>query len=127
MEAYGKSKIATLLFTAELDRRLRKAGFAAKAVAAHPGYSNTNPGKGGFFMRLATSIVAQPAAMGALPQLYAATAPDVVGGDYYGPGGLAEMRGYPAKVDCTPAAKDQAMAARLWDLSEKLTGVSFLE
>ncbi|MDB5396292.1 MAG: family NAD(P)-dependent oxidoreductase [Rhodospirillales bacterium] len=127
MEAYGKSKLAALLFTAELDRRLRTAGLDTKAVAAHPGYSNTNPDKGGFLMRLATAIIAQPPAMGALPQLYAATAPDVAGGNYYGPAGIGEMRGYPAKVGCTPAAKDEAVAARLWDLSEKLTGVSFLD
>jgi NAD(P)-dependent dehydrogenase (short-subunit alcohol dehydrogenase family) len=127
MEAYGRSKLAALLFTGELDRRLRKAGFDTKAVAAHPGYSNTNPGKGGFFMRTMTSLVAQPAAMGALPQLYAATAPDVQGGDYYGPAGLAEMRGYPTKVGRTPAAQDQAVAARLWELSETLTGVRFLD
>jgi NAD(P)-dependent dehydrogenase (short-subunit alcohol dehydrogenase family) len=127
MEAYGRSKLATLLFTGELDRRLRKAGFDTKAVAAHPGYSNTNPGKGGFFMRTMTALIAQPAAMGALPQLYAATAPDVQGGDYYGPAGLAEMRGYPTKVGRTPAAQDQAVAGKLWGLSEALTGVSFLD
>jgi NAD(P)-dependent dehydrogenase (short-subunit alcohol dehydrogenase family) len=125
MEAYGKSKLATLLFTAELDRRLRKAGADVTAVAAHPGYSNTTP-KGGFIMRLATDIFAQPAAMGALPQLYAATAPDVEGGDYIGPGGIAEMRGYPVKVGRTDAAKDPAAAAKLWQVSEKLTGVRYL-
>ena len=126
MQAYGKSKLAALLFTAELDRRLRKAGSSTRAVAAHPGYSNTSP-KGGFLMRLATDIFAQPAAMGALPQLYAATAPGVEGNDYIGPGGPAEMRGYPAKVDRTPAAKDQATAERLWRISEELTGVRFLD
>jgi NAD(P)-dependent dehydrogenase (short-subunit alcohol dehydrogenase family) len=125
MEAYGRSKLAALLYTAELDRRLKKAGLPVKAVAAHPGYSNTSA-KGGFLMRLATDIFAQPAAMGALPQLYAATAPNVAGGDYYGPGGIAEMRGYPAKVDCTPQAKDEATAAKLWTISETLTGVSYL-
>ena len=127
MDAYGKSKLAALLFNGELHRRLKKAGFDTLAVAAHPGYSNTNPDKGSFLMRLATSIFAQPAAMGALPQLYAATAPDVASGDYIGPGGMAEMRGYPAKVGCTPQAKNQAAAGRLWALSEKLTGVSFLD
>jgi NAD(P)-dependent dehydrogenase (short-subunit alcohol dehydrogenase family) len=126
MQAYGKSKLATLLFTAELDRRLHQAGSGVKAVAAHPGYSNTSP-KGGFLMRLATDIFAQPAAMGALPQLYAATAPDVNGNDYIGPGGPAEMRGYPVKVDRTAAAKDQAVAERLWRISEELTGVRFLD
>jgi NAD(P)-dependent dehydrogenase (short-subunit alcohol dehydrogenase family) len=127
MEAYGRSKLAALLYTFEMDRRLKKAGLPIKAVAAHPGYSNTNPDKGGFLMRLATSIFAQPAAMGALPQLYAATAPDVRGGDYIGPGGPMEMRGYPAKVGCTAPAKDQKTAARLWTISEALTGVSYLD
>jgi NAD(P)-dependent dehydrogenase (short-subunit alcohol dehydrogenase family) len=127
MEAYGRSKLAALLFTFELDRRLRKAGLPVKAVAAHPGYSNTNPDKGGFMMRLATSIFAQPAAMGALPQLYAATASDVAGGDYIGPGGPMEMRGYPAKVGCTPPARDEKTAARLWTVSAALTGVSYLD
>jgi NAD(P)-dependent dehydrogenase (short-subunit alcohol dehydrogenase family) len=127
MEAYGRSKLAALLFTSELDRRLKKAGFDTKAVAAHPGYSNTNPDTGGFLMRLATTVFAQPAAMGALPQLYAATARDVSGGDYYGPAGMGEMRGYPAKVGRTLAAQDRAKAARLWDISEKLTGVHFLD
>ena len=127
MEAYGRSKLAALLYTFELDRRLKKAGLPIKAVAAHPGYSNTNPDKGGFLMRVATSIFAQPAHMGALPQLYAATAPDVQGGDYIGPGGPMEMRGYPAKVGCTPPARDEKTAARLWALSEALTGVSYLD
>jgi NAD(P)-dependent dehydrogenase (short-subunit alcohol dehydrogenase family) len=127
MEAYGRSKLAALLYTFELDRRLRKTGSAVKAVAAHPGYSNTNPDKGGFLMRAATSIFAQPAEMGALPQLYAATASDVAGGDYYGPGGPMEMRGYPAKVGTKPTAKDEKTAARLWTISEALTGVSYLD
>jgi len=126
MDAYGRSKLAALLFTFELDRRLRKAGADTISVAAHPGYSNTNPDKGGFFLRLATAMFAQSAAMGALPALYAATAPGVSGGDYYGPGGMAEMRGYPAKVDCAPPAKDEEMARRLWDLSARLTRVQFL-
>jgi len=126
MEVYGKSKLAALLFTAELDRRLRKAGADVKAVAAHPGYSNTTP-KGGFVMRLATDIFAQPAAMGALPQLYAATALDVAGGDYIGPGGIAEMRGYPTNVGRTEAAMDMGAAAELWRISEELTGVSYLD
>ena len=127
MEAYGRSKLAALLFTFELARRLKAAGFDTKAVAAHPGYSNTNPDKGGFVMRLATSIFAQPAAMGALPQLYAATAPAISSGDYIGPGGMAEMRGYPVKVGCTLPAQDQEKAARLWSLSEELTGVWYLD
>jgi NAD(P)-dependent dehydrogenase (short-subunit alcohol dehydrogenase family) len=127
MEAYGRSKLAALLFTFELARRLKAAGHDTKAVAAHPGYSNTNPDKGGFVMRLATSIFAQPAAMGALPQLYAATAPDVASGDYIGPAGMAEMRGYPTKVGCTPPARDPSTAEALWRRSEDLTGVRYLD
>ena len=126
LEAYGRSKLAVLLYNAELDRRLRKAGSPVKAVAAHPGYSNTIT-SGGFLERLAVNILAQPAAMGALPQLYAATAQYVAGGDYYGPGGPMEMRGYPAKVDTKPTAKDEKAAARLWTISEVLTGVSYLD
>jgi NAD(P)-dependent dehydrogenase (short-subunit alcohol dehydrogenase family) len=97
MEAYGRSKLAALLYTFELDRRLRKAGSEVKAVAAH------------------------------LPQLYAATATDVAGGDYYGPAGPMEMRGYPAKVGTKPTATDEKVAARLWTISEALTGVSYLD
>jgi NAD(P)-dependent dehydrogenase (short-subunit alcohol dehydrogenase family) len=126
MEAYGKSKLATLLFTFELDRRLRRAGVATLAVASHPGYSNTNPDKGGFMLRIATALIAQPAAMGALPALYAATAPDVHGGDYIGPGGIGEMRGFPAKVGTKQTARDEAAAARLWKISEEATGMRFL-
>lgn len=127
MDAYGKSKLATLLFTFELDRRLRQAGADTIAVAAHPGYSNTNPDKGGLFLRLATSIFAQSAAMGALPALYAATAPGVAGGEYYGPGGMAEMGGYPAKVGTAANARDTDAATRLWAISCEKTGVTVLE
>lgn len=126
MEAYGKSKLATLLFTFELDRRLQNAGADTIAVAAHPGYSSTNPDKGGFLLRLTTALIAQPAAMGVLPALYAATEPDVEGGDYIGPGGIGEMRGHPAKVGAKATARDTEAAKRLWDLSVEQTGVSFL-
>jgi NAD(P)-dependent dehydrogenase (short-subunit alcohol dehydrogenase family) len=126
LTAYGRSKLATLLHTAELDRRLRKVGLPVKAVAAHPGFSNTTP-PGGLVDRLFMNMLGQPAAMGALPQLYAATAPHVAGGDYYGPGSMGEIRGYPAKAERTAQAKDEATAARLWTISEKLTGVSYLD
>ena len=125
MDAYGRSKLATLLFTFELDRRLKKAGKPALATVSHPGYAATNPDLGGFFMRLMTRLMAQPPAMGALPALYAATAPDVCGGDYYGPGGFKELGGHPVKVDCRSEARDEKLAAQLWALSEQLTGVSY--
>jgi len=127
MDAYAKSKLATLLYTYELDRRLRKAGIAVTAVAAHPGYSNTNPDKGGFWLRIATALVAQSGEMGALPALYAATMPDVKGGEHYGPGGMAELRGYPAKASSAKTALDQGVAARLWEIAGERTGVHYLE
>jgi NAD(P)-dependent dehydrogenase (short-subunit alcohol dehydrogenase family) len=127
MDAYGKSKLATLLFIFELDRRLKKAGLPIVAAAAHPGWSNTNPDRGNVFMRITNAIFAQPAAMGALPALYAATAPDVIGGDYFGPGGIKELRGYPAKASYRPEARDPAHMTRLWELSEQVTGVRYLD
>jgi NAD(P)-dependent dehydrogenase (short-subunit alcohol dehydrogenase family) len=126
MEAYGRSKWATLLFTFELDRRLKAAGLPITAVAAHPGWSNTNPDRGGLLMRAMNSLMAQPPAMGAGPALYAATMPDVRGGEYLGPGGMGELRGPPARVEARPEARDPALAARLWEASERMTGVRFL-
>ena len=125
MDAYGRSKLAALMFSFELDRRLRRANASALSVAAHPGYAATNTDLGGFFLRLSTRLFAQPAAMGALPALYAATSTSVNGGDYIGPGGFKELRGYPAKVKARPEAQDVALAARLWQLSEQATGVTF--
>lgn len=126
MDAYGRSKLAALLFTFELDRRLRRAGLPTLATVAHPGYTATNTDIGSFLMRLATRLFAQAPAQGALPALYAATAPTVHGGDYIGPGGMKELRGKPVKVECRPEARDEVAAARLWTLSEQLTGVRYL-
>ncbi|NLU82381.1 oxidoreductase [Rhodococcus sp. HNM0569] len=128
--AYGQSKLANLLFTYELQRRLAAKGSAVKALAAHPGYAATNlQGRTEGFMDrlmpLANKVVAQSADMGALPELYAATAPDVFGGAYIGPGGPFEMRGYPKVVASNRKSHDAAVAAGLWELSEKLTGVTY--
>lgn len=125
MDAYGKSKLATLMFTFELDRKLRQANSSIKVVAAHPGYTATNPDYGNFIMRLMTRLMAQAPAMGALPALYAATSPDVSGGDYIGPDGFKQLGGYPAKVDCRAEAQDPRLCARLWNLSEQLTGIKY--
>lgn len=135
-DAYGKSKLANLLFTFELQRRLQKAGSGTIAAAAHPGYTATNlmfvgPAQENsalkrWFMQIGNALFAQSAAMGALPTLYAAAAPDVRGGDYIGPGGLAQMRGYPEKVGSRQAARNPEVASRLWTLSEQLTGVKYL-
>jgi hypothetical protein len=101
------------------------------SVAAHPGYSATNlqlngpPFQERIFLRLANRFIAQPAEIGALPILYAATYPDVAGGSYIGPDGPAEMRGYPTLVQPTDRARDVGTAGRLWEISEKLTGVRY--
>ncbi len=134
--AYGQSKLANLLFTSELQRRLEVAKVDAIAVAAHPGWSNTplmmsGPMKDrGSFMKwlgqTVNNLNAQPVEMGALPELYAATAPDVRGGEYFGPDGKANQKGYPVRQDRSAAAKNHADAERLWTVSEQLTGVSYL-
>jgi NAD(P)-dependent dehydrogenase (short-subunit alcohol dehydrogenase family) len=128
--AYGQSKLANLLFALELDRRLRAAGSTVKSLAAHPGYAATNlqhagpPGIDSAIMRV-TNLVAQSGEMGALPELYAATAPGLEGGTYVGPDGVGEQRGHPKPVSPNRAARNEATARRLWEVSEDLTGVRF--
>ena len=128
---YGQSKLANLLFTLELQRRLDAAGSAVRAVAAHPGYasthlqSHTGSAINNTLMSFGNRFLAQSDAMGALPTLYAATQDDVPGGAFVGPDGLAEQRGHPKLVGRTKAAQDADAARRLWDLSEELTGVTW--
>ena len=135
--AYAQSKLANLLFTYELDRRLRRVGASVESVAAHPGYAATNlqftgarmenrPMLERFFM-LGNRLLAQSAAMGALPTLYAAAVPGLAPGSYVGPDGFLEQRGHPTLVSTTPAARDESMAAALWARSEELLGVRFDE
>jgi NAD(P)-dependent dehydrogenase (short-subunit alcohol dehydrogenase family) len=133
--AYGQSKLANLLFAFELQRRADEAGKKLVSVACHPGYAATELQAAGPRMlksswreslfALGNSLFAQSAAMGALPTLYAAAAPDVNGGDYIGPDGLAENWGYPKKVSSTARARNPELAKRLWEVSEKLTGVHY--
>jgi NAD(P)-dependent dehydrogenase (short-subunit alcohol dehydrogenase family) len=129
--AYGQSKLANLLFAFELDRRTRAAGAPLVSVAAHPGYAATNlqtagpPAHEALAMRVLNPLVAQSAAMGALPLLFAATAEDLPGGSYIGPDGPAEARGHPRRVSATRRAEDTDVARRLWEVSERLTGVAF--
>lgn len=133
--AYGQSKLANLLFTFELQRKADAAGRKLLCVGCHPGYAATNlqaagPRMSGSSMlesvfSVANSVFAQSSAMGALPTEYAAAAPDVQGGDYIGPNGLGELWGNPVKVGCSSAARDPAIAARLWQVSEQLTGVRY--
>lgn len=133
--AYGQSKLANLLFTAELQRRLDAAGMSVKALAAHPGYAATNLQYASAAMRRATTelritrllnrVAGQSPAMGALPILFAATFPGLPGDSYIGPDGPAESRGYPKQVGRSSAAHGTGAAARLWELSEELTGVAY--
>lgn len=123
--AYGQSKLANLLFTYELQRKFQAAGHNTLAVAAHPGWTATNLQQHSGMIRLLNPFLAQSTDMGALPTVYAATALDVAGADYYGPGGLWEMRGYPKKVESNKKSHDRSVAQRLWAVSETLTGVQF--
>jgi NAD(P)-dependent dehydrogenase (short-subunit alcohol dehydrogenase family) len=128
--AYGQSKLANLLFTAELQRRLSAAGSAVLATAAHPGYASTNlqfhSGRRALdiISAVGNRLIAQDEDGGALPTLYAATA-DIPGNSFAGPGGFMEQRGAPKLVGRTGAAKDARVARRLWEVSEDLTGVRF--
>ena len=124
-KSYGQSKLANLLFAYELQRRLRKAGADTIAAAAHPGWTATNLQRDSGLIRFLNPFFGMKPEQGALPSLYAATAPDVAGGDYFGPHGLGEMKGYPKRVRSTRASHDDATAAQLWQVSEELTGVHF--
>ena len=133
--AYGQSKLANLLFTYELQRRLERSGAPVSSVACHPGYASTNLQlvgprmEGSSWMEtlsnLSNRIFSQSAAMGALPTLYAAAADDMRSGDYIGPDGFAETWGHPKKVRSSARSHDREAAARLWEVSEELTGVRF--
>jgi NAD(P)-dependent dehydrogenase (short-subunit alcohol dehydrogenase family) len=128
--AYGQSKLANLLFTAELQRRLTAVGSGVLATAAHPGYAATNlQSHSGsrsqhLIMAVSNRLVAQDEEGGALPTLYATVA-DIPGNSYAGPGGFLERAGAPTLVGRSGAAKDEAVARRLWEVSEQLTGVRF--
>jgi NAD(P)-dependent dehydrogenase (short-subunit alcohol dehydrogenase family) len=129
--AYGQSKLANVLFARELDRRLRAAGSSVSSIAAHPGYADTNLQSAGppvidrAVMAVSNRLFAQSAEMGALPELYAATRPNLDGGLLIGPDGPNEQRGYPKVVSPNKAGRNEATAERLWSVSEDLTGVSY--
>ncbi len=122
--AYCQSKLANLLFTNELQDRLTEANASAIAVAAHPGFTRTDLQRGNIIPRI-LSVLAMRPEQGALPTLRAATATDVLGGDYYGPEKVHEMRGYPVRVDMSEAAQIKGDAVRLWEISEELTKVTY--
>jgi NAD(P)-dependent dehydrogenase (short-subunit alcohol dehydrogenase family) len=128
--AYGQSKVANLMFTYELQRRLALAGAPTIAVAAHPGAAATEflrnlPAPMRLGNRLVGRFVNQPAGMGALPTLRAATDPSVAGGAYFGPGGFGEVKGHPKQVRSSATSHDPEAQRRLWTLSESLTGVAY--
>ena len=123
VRAYGQSKLANLMFTYELQRRLSGAGTIA--VAAHPGFAATELMRHTPAAAVVTPLFSQDAAMGALPVLRAATDPGALGGQYYGPGGFLGLRGYPELVASSRRSHDEAVQRRLWAVSEELTGVTF--
>ena len=130
-KAYGQSKLATLMFALELQRRSDAAGWNLISNAAHPGFARTNlfASGPGSLVSLATGFAAplfgHSAADGARPILFAATSPEAMPGAYYGPGGFGELRGAPARALIMPQARDTAAAAKLWGVSENLAGTSF--
>jgi NAD(P)-dependent dehydrogenase (short-subunit alcohol dehydrogenase family) len=129
MKAYGRSKLSNLLFTYELQRRLVAAKKDTISVAAHPGVAMTNLARhleGKFLFKILTPLfkmMAQDQAMGALPQIRASVAPEAKGSEYYGPDGKKEYKGYPVLVQSNEASHNLEDAAKLWEESEKLTGV----
>ncbi|MDX6804880.1 SDR family oxidoreductase [Terrihabitans rhizophilus] len=132
MPVYGQSKLACLMFAIELQRRSDAAGWGIASIAAHPGISRTDllhnaPGRFSpqGILRSLLWFLFQPVPQGALPTLFAATSPDAKKGGYYGPDRLRETRGFPAEAKFPKAALDAAGASRLWEISERLVGVTF--
>lgn len=133
MNAYRRSKLANLLFTYELQRRFQSRGFDVVTLAAHPGISATSLANHLFFNLISWLIqplmkmIFQSSAMGALPSLRAAVDPEALGGQYYGPAGKGERSGYPIVVDSNLASKNEKDARILWEISEELTGIKYLD
>jgi NAD(P)-dependent dehydrogenase (short-subunit alcohol dehydrogenase family) len=130
-KSYGRSKLSNLLFTYELERRLKKSGNSTIAVAAHPGGSRTNLAshfERKWWFKLLTPLfvlMTQDQAQGALPQIRASVDPEVKGGDYYGPNGYNEIKGDPVLVQSNEASHNEEDAKKLWKASENLTGVNY--
>ena len=134
--AYGRSKLANLLFAYELQRKMDAAGIKILSTGSHPGWSATNlqttgprEGRGGRFMswglRFGNFVFAQSAAMGALPMLYGAISPEAEGGAYYGPRGLGEWKGHPKRAESSDLSNNEEDAQKLWEVSEELTGIKY--
>jgi NAD(P)-dependent dehydrogenase (short-subunit alcohol dehydrogenase family) len=128
--AYGQSKLANLLFAYELQRRLTAAGAPLASLAAHPGMASTElyrdtGGPTGMIVTVVLKLSGHPVDQAALPSLRAATDPSAAGGQYYGPGGRGETRGFPVVVQSSTLSNDTELAKRLWAKSEELTGVTY--
>jgi NAD(P)-dependent dehydrogenase (short-subunit alcohol dehydrogenase family) len=124
-QAYAQSKLANQLFTLELQRRLRAAGSSVLVTAAHPGWTATDLQRTSHTARFLNRFFAMEPPKGALPTLRAAVDPGAAGGDYYGPNGFLQMRGYPKRIEMVKRAYDAGDAVRLWEISEELTGVRY--
>jgi NAD(P)-dependent dehydrogenase (short-subunit alcohol dehydrogenase family) len=133
--AYGQSKLANLLFTYELDRRLKEKNIDVESVGCHPGVSDTNLFKMGpkmehsklklYLGKLFSKVLGQSPDKGCLPMVYAATSEEIEGGEYIGPDGFKNMRGYPEKQESSKASHNEEDAKKLWERSEELTGIEF--
>ncbi|MEM7334502.1 MAG: hypothetical protein AAF490_20670, partial [Chloroflexota bacterium] len=134
--AYGQSKLANAVFATELDRRLKAAGHNTISSSSHPGLVMTNlqtnslqqsgtPLSERILYGIFGPLIGQDISMGVLPQLYASTAPDAKGGVFYGPKTM-RLRGYPAEQKCNDALDDASTLKRFWEVSEELTGISYL-
>ncbi len=132
-KAYQRSKFSNAVFGLELARRLEEAGSPIKSTMAHPGYSDTNLQTSGptglmpAILTIGNKLIAQGQDQGALPQLFAATSPQAKSGSYYGPDGFRQLRGHPTEVHFTKRAHDPETGSKLWEVSEELTGVSYLD
>jgi hypothetical protein len=131
IKSYGRSKLLNLLFTYELQRMIEQAGIKSIAVAAHPGVSNTNLARyleDKLIFKILKPLMMpfiQSQDMGALPQIRASVDPHVKGGEYYGPDGFNEMKGFPVLVQSNAASHNLDDARKLWEVSEKITGITF--
>ena len=126
MNAYGQSKLANMLFCYELGRHLQTSGSDVLVAASHPGWTATNLQVHSASTRFLNPLFSQTPDRGALPTLYAATAPDVQNGDFFEPNGFLEMRGSPKRVKSSRASHDLELAKKLWSVSETMTGITYL-
>ena len=127
MLAYCQSKLANLLFGYELQRRAAGSGGVPISIVVHPGYAATNVQRYNRLFRMLNPIIAQSQEMGALPSLYAATSPEIHGGEYIGPDRFFGQHGYPHKIRSSQRSYDAELAQRLWEVSEELTKVQYLD